>query len=209
MASPSTSLIFPALTRDRDCQIAIRFHWREDRFLHEVGLLSTIGFCPLLQSVDGDAAATAWPPSPPLQNLHEQTVNGRPVLMGLGAAGLTHWSASFESVGDKIICHYAARIQQAPGFVGSTYQLMPSAVSKIREKEMSIGFPDQSWFVKLVAKEGSQTSRLTDQKNSQIAVLPPQYTSTFRQTVQWKFAFQPTVNSSIEEVNAESAGGKH
>ena len=189
MTTIATNLLFPAPSADGGCQIAIQFQWREDRFVQEVGYVVANEFFPVLRSVDGDGVL-AWPPSPPLQNLHEQTVNGRQVLMGLGAAGTTHWSAAFEASNNQIVCHFAARIQNKAEFLGSTFQ-KPSIADQ--HKVM-----DELPLIELVAIDGSKSAVPTNLKNSPIVVLPPPCSSTARQTVQWKFAFRQAVNSSID-----------
>ena len=196
MTNPATNLLFPAASADGGCQIAIRFQWREDRFVHEVGYFVASEFVAVMRSVDGDSAS-AWPLSPPLQNLHEQTVNGKQVLMGLGAAGTTHWSATFEAIDNQIVCHFAARIQNKAEFLGSTFQRLSLAVENKVVDELPL--------IELVAIDGSESAAPTNLKNSPIVVLPLPCSSAARQTVQWKFAFRRTVNSSIAESKSQPA----
>lgn len=65
-----------------------------------------------------------WPPSPPFQQLHvEERPTGRVVLL-IGMAGRTHWSAAVEAAADKksITFDVAARVQTMPTRLGSAYQ---------------------------------------------------------------------------------------
>ena len=199
MTTIATNLLFPAPSADGGCQIAIQFQWREDRFVQEVGYVVASEFFPVMSSVDGDSAS-AWPPSPPLQNLHEQTVNGRQVLMGLGAAGTTHWSATFEASDNQIVCHFAARVQNKAEFLGSTFQR-----HSLAEENKVV---DELPLIELVAIDGSESTAPTNLKNSPIVVLPPPRFSAARQTVQWKFAFRLAVNSSIAEAKSQPAARK-
>lgn len=71
--------------------LCIEFQWKEDRFHHRVLLNSEeVG-----KSVEGDSSS-AWPPSPPLQDLSLEDINGTPAILGVGRAGKGHWSISIQ-----------------------------------------------------------------------------------------------------------------
>jgi hypothetical protein len=80
----------------------------------------------LMQSVEGDSSDT-WPPSGPFQQIVKESVGtGKaPVLLAVGMAGKSHWSGTFEgdAFSEAIAMDFAVRVNQAPGFVGSTYWL--------------------------------------------------------------------------------------
>jgi len=78
---PSISLKVPS------CQLEVRFEWIGDRFQHQVRQ----GDDSLLVSIEGNADQ-AWPDSPPLQQLSHEHLEGRDVVLGVGAAGKSHWS---------------------------------------------------------------------------------------------------------------------
>jgi hypothetical protein len=72
--------------------LTVEFSWREDRFVHEFVLPDG----SRIASIEGDAAES-WPPSPPLQQLSLERIDGCEVILGVGAAGIGHWSISVES----------------------------------------------------------------------------------------------------------------
>ena len=54
---------------------------------------------------------------------------GRPVVLGVGQAGRSHYAASVaphESLPDTLVFELACRIQEPPGWLGSTYRAEPA-----------------------------------------------------------------------------------
>ena len=100
-----------------------------DRQGHRISLVHHGECIPVLESVEG-TAADPWPPSPPLQQIHEQTLAAGPVVWGLGAAGNGHWSASFswqktdESLSSRLCVELALRSSDSINNAGSTYHLL-------------------------------------------------------------------------------------
>ena len=68
--------------------------WKDDRYGHTIGILIDGVLHQVLKSCEG-TSENFWPPSPPLQQVHKQKVDENPVLLALGMAGTSHWSASF------------------------------------------------------------------------------------------------------------------
>ena len=89
--------------------LCLRFGRAGDRF--QLRLL--VGGVTLLEAAAG-VDNEAWPSAPPLQQLHEQVLPTGPVVLGVGSAGTTHWSASFAVRAPGVIwCEYAARVSRA------------------------------------------------------------------------------------------------
>lgn len=67
-----------------------------------------------------------WPASPPVQELHLQTIEGQDVLLGVGRAGKCHWSLSIETAEiDSVAAlrfDFACRCPEPPGWLGSSYR---------------------------------------------------------------------------------------
>ena len=105
-----------------DGRLRIDFQWEVDRFVQVLFFEGKdVG-----TSIEGDAD-DAWPPSPPLQQLSLQEINGTPVILGVGAAGRGHWSVSVELEQDadaqSIRFDLACRSNHQPEFLGSSYRL--------------------------------------------------------------------------------------
>lgn len=105
--------------------IRVLFHWCGDRFSHVI----EAGGRVVAESVEGDSASL-WPPSPPIQQLSLETLDGRPTLLGVGAAGRSHWSVSVQAVPhDRAAVFefdWACRFKSAPDALGTEYRLHDS-----------------------------------------------------------------------------------
>ena len=123
--------------------LRVEFVWRGDRYAHVISVAHDSGKIePLLESLEG-TPADDWPPSPPLQNLHRETLpNGRPALLLVGAAGRSHWSASIEAVPDEpaLAFDVACRHSGAAGWLGSRYRARAAA-----EAALTIETGNSSW----------------------------------------------------------------
>ena len=82
----------------------------------------------LLRSMEG-TPSDDFPPSPPLQQMHLQEINGTPVLLAVGMAGRGHWSASIlmskmkpndaENSGlNSLVFQYAVNLRNNEGWAG-------------------------------------------------------------------------------------------
>lgn len=103
--------------------VTVRFRWLGDRWGHEVlGPRST----PLWRSVEGPGADgdPRWPESPAWVSLSRLGAGEAAPLLAVGQAGRTHFSAAIApdpARPDALRFDVAARIQEGPGWVGSTY----------------------------------------------------------------------------------------
>ena len=100
----------------------LKFNWHVDRYHHCWEFDASE---PSLTSVES-SSADAWPTSPPLQQIHQQSfADGREVVFGVGMAGRGHWSASFTLIPDLKcwIVELACRSSQEPEQLASTYRL--------------------------------------------------------------------------------------
>jgi len=108
----------------------LAFTWQGDRWGHRLTLVAGDGRrLPLLTSDEG-TPQQAWPPSPPLQAFHVQTLaDGRQVALLVGMAGRSHWSASVEPMPAAAGFRFdlACRHPDAPGWIGSTCQFAEAA----------------------------------------------------------------------------------
>lgn len=92
----------------------------------------------LWHSIEGLGDMTAddrWPASPVLVELHSHPTAGKVAVMGLGLAGRSHFSASVApdpEVPGAIRFEIAARINEAPVQLGSTYRSGGPAAAMVR-----------------------------------------------------------------------------
>lgn len=111
--------------------LEISFEQQSDRWSHAWFLVEPGGLRHrILSSVEGDAQ-TAFPPSPPLQQVHQQDLGGGRTVLGVGMAGRSHWSAAFAPVAESenalladLACLRKSLEEGSPDcWLGSTYRL--------------------------------------------------------------------------------------
>ena len=122
---------------------SVEFFWQEDRYMHRI----VVNEQAIASSLFGDGDES-WPPTPPIQQLSCEEINGNQVLFGVGAAGKSHWSLSVEQEthdsGFKLKFHYACRSKEQPDWIGSTYligdriEVQPIAGSKLESSDESL-----------------------------------------------------------------------
>ncbi len=101
--------------------LEISFVRQQDRIAHAVRFHDQS--LPFMQSAEG-SDQDDWPASPALRDLHlESRPDGRQVILLVGMAGTSHWSASFEidSAKATIVADIACRVHQPPSALGSNY----------------------------------------------------------------------------------------
>ena len=101
------------------------FYKQQDRFAHTL-LLEDDDRGTILRwdSVEGSATED-WPPSPPLQQLHQQSAGSGQVLYLVGMAGRSHWSVSCtaDPIQGRLEFDVACRTRMLPEQIGTRYQL--------------------------------------------------------------------------------------
>jgi hypothetical protein len=104
-----------------DGGLHVAFVWQGDRFAHEFVWDNGLR----VPSVEG-SAEQAWPPSPPLQQLSIERIGDADAILGVGAAGQSHWSISVEVTQEHeryaLKFDLACRFKLAPEWLGSTYR---------------------------------------------------------------------------------------
>lgn len=142
--------------------LRVEFRWLGDRFGHVLSAVDSAGQSqPLLESLEG-TPADVWPPSPPLQNLHRETLpDGRTALLLVGAAGRSHWSASIEAArGEaKLLFDIACRHGTASGWLGSRYIARAAGWPTIQSEESQTTWTGGEVAIEPVQKSSSPTSR--------------------------------------------------
>lgn len=104
--------------------VSATFTWMTDRWRHAI----RIDGRDFAESVEdrGDGRESAWPASPPLVELSRLELSHGEAVLGVGLAGRSHFSASVAphpSEPDTLVFEMACRVKDAPGWLGSTYDL--------------------------------------------------------------------------------------
>lgn len=157
----------------------LAFEWAVDRYRH----LWRLGDAELLASSEGHSGS-AWPESPPLQQIHLQSFgDGREVVFGVGMSGRGHWSASFTLVPDLRcwIVELACRSSAKPMNLASTYRLGNGWTSASGGSwELPIG--------EVVARmEPIQPTTTSSREADLLSLQPANIVDTTPSTTQWAF----------------------
>ncbi len=104
--------------------IGVAFEWDGDRWRHRVTHENLL----VAESVEGAGpdGDPRWPASPALQEVSVAEAAGGRALVAVGAAGRSHFSASFTAdttQPDTVFVDVACRIREAAGWLGTTYRL--------------------------------------------------------------------------------------
>jgi hypothetical protein len=113
-----------------------------DRWRHVIAVAGTV----ILESVeDPDACGDPrWPMSPALTEVSLVEAAGRPVILGLGLAGRSHFSVSVAAhpqLPDTLLFEVACRIQEPPGWLGSTYRRPDGSVVRAAAADAGTALP--------------------------------------------------------------------
>ena len=129
-----------------DGRLCVKFSWREDRFAHRILLDGH----EVARSVEGDASQP-WPPSPPLQQLSREQIQGVATILAVGAAGQTHFSLSAsidvrEGETASVRFDWAARCKTGAALIQSIYQITDSIVVDVDQGEIQFSTSkENSW----------------------------------------------------------------
>lgn len=119
-------------------ELRVAFAKLGDRWQHTVHFVREGNDRVAGTSLEG-SPEESWPPSPPLQSISLETIDGRQVALGVGMAGTCHWSLSVEPVADAaaFVFDWACRVDRLPQWLGSTYEVagpirfMPLAIDGV------------------------------------------------------------------------------
>ncbi|HEY1599608.1 MAG TPA: hypothetical protein VGG64_08405 [Pirellulales bacterium] len=177
---------------DVDVGDAMRFHRQRhgDRYSHSIYCKIDAQYCAVLESIEPESARdepAEWPASPPLKDWHDEKRDRATVLMAVGAAGKSHWSASIELCNDGTArFDVAARINAMPAYLGSEYAcLLGSGALDETSIELTPG-------ILLNCDPG--TTRLRFDKADCRLVVEPLITQTdvWPQTIRWRYWIRGT-----------------
>lgn len=164
-------------------ELRLQFPRVGDRYAFQVEVAAE----PLFFGIDG-SDLDAWPASPPLQQLHIQDLPTGPAALAVGAAGTTHWSASFAVRRPGVVwCEYAARVARGwepqRDWLGSRFRIAPGWQSEFKDGRLTLSRKGQH----LELGSLGETSRLETSVSGEFTVRPVQQGSGGKGTVEWKF----------------------
>lgn len=162
--------------------LQVRFVRRADRWTHAIEASGANGLLWRLESIEG-ANDESWPPSPPLQSLQRHAPEGQPpVVLLVGMAGASHWSATVAADGNHILFDVACRLSSQPVWLGSSYRLsdstghaLPLIASQPKIQQLPLVTADAPPG-SIVSDNGRITLRIDDPRSN----LP--------RTVRWQYA---------------------
>jgi hypothetical protein len=167
-----------------NCSLRVSFVWNRDRYSHSIAILHDGQLIPLLESSD-DNNNTAWPASPPLQQLSiEPRADGSQIAFLVGMSGKSHWSASIAPLTDSVGFEFdfAVRIPAAPGFVGSGYRTM--IAPKITDSP-SFELALENWRCEIRPADATQLS--LESLDNGISLRCLETATRFPATLRWKY----------------------
>jgi hypothetical protein len=105
--------------RDDGQGLRVTLSHRRDRFGHCIEAIGGEKAIPLFASLEG-TPEQGWPPHPPLQHA---SIEPGDVILGVGMAGVSHWSVSFEPIAGQaaIEVDVACRVKIKPDELVSSY----------------------------------------------------------------------------------------
>lgn len=150
-----------------DDRLRVVFHWQTDRFAHTVEVFPDDTWIAVLRSIEGTPAED-WPASPPLQQVHREDRGREQVILAVGMAGRSHWSASvtFDPVGPSLDFDLACRVHETPVWLGSRY----SAYEQLQVHPIEGQLQTETQTLQVIA-------------NSTTGILPA--------TARWRFRLNP------------------
>ena len=112
--------------------LEVVFEWAGDRWGHRIEHRGRL----VAESVEGvgPTGDPRWPRSPALQEVSAEETAAGSVLLAVGAAGRSHFSASVAAdpeVPDTVVVEVACRIREPAGWLGTTYRGATGDVAQV------------------------------------------------------------------------------
>ncbi|HTM54286.1 MAG TPA: hypothetical protein VL175_09660 [Pirellulales bacterium] len=167
------------------CRVGVRFFFRADRYAHQIYVANDAAWRAVLESLEG-TPDEAWPSSPPFQSATSEHKPEGPVILLVGMAGKSHWSASveLEPADGQIRFDVACRAMHSPkDALGSCYRGLGAVIAS------EIG-------LKVIGGPGSHVSHaVADEKSVTISCAKSPAAGSGKQTLRWSYAFRAATSS--------------
>lgn len=162
-----------------------------DRLSHRILWMVRGRSASLLAESCEDQQESAWPSSPPYQQIdHCVLADGREGLVGVGMAGTSHWSVAIEARENSLWWDVACRVHRVPEFLGSVYEV----------RDLETWQHDGARVVRLTSvSEGRRLVFRWDQATTEVIwpddgrffeVRPRLDPESFPATIRWKYGLQ-------------------
>jgi hypothetical protein len=107
--------------------VQLRFVWHHDRFAHVIERIEQGHVKQVVWESIESASEQRWPASPPIQQLATHQVEMDRIVLGVGSAGVGHWSISCRAIADAertgIEFDVALRCASEQPDAGSSYRI--------------------------------------------------------------------------------------
>jgi len=180
------------------CGLVVAVRKEKDRFGHSIFVAGPSGLKEVFRSVEGSDQQD-WPPSPPIQDYSIEHREESSLVLAVGMAGKSHWSASFEAKPEskQIIFDIACRTNARPGSPGnpaehatlqSTYLVNDDNLQSVSlEKPTSWKLPDGTSIGCTYANSDEQKSTMASTNES--IIFAPIAGETPSLTTRWIYSF--------------------
>lgn len=185
------------------------FAKQSDRWTHRIEWVSAAKTVLIATSIEGTADCN-WPPSQPLQEISQVELDGRPVLLGLGMAGRSHWSlsCSLEPESSKLAGAFlfdlaCLAIHMPPGWLGSSYQFGPDAtISHLSNNGVMVSVGNDCGI--FVATRNGQPSNgvpgsVFQIADDQLQIRPARISTSPTIATRWAFAIEVAKQPPLRE----------
>ncbi|MFM7741209.1 MAG: hypothetical protein ACKO9H_17570, partial [Planctomycetota bacterium] len=120
---------------------------------------------------------------------HEQVLPTGPVVLGVGSAGTTHWSASFAAKEPGVVwCEYAARVSRtwAPEseWLGTSFRIGEGWDLSLGQNELTLTRQSRKVLLQTLGPE----SQLTANRAGSFELAPAKDFIQRSNTIQWRLA---------------------
>jgi hypothetical protein len=167
-------------------RLGVRFFFCQDRYAQRIYVPHDAGWRAVLESLEG-TPHDAWPSSPPFQSATLEHKPEGPVILLVGMAGKSHWSASVEldASAEAVRFDVACRAMTPPrDALGSRYR----ALGDLSVNELRLDF---------IAGPASHCEPAPpEEKRIAIACAIPPAATGGKQTVRWSYSLRAAGASS-------------
>jgi len=186
------------LTGSRDGRrLRIDFERKIDRYQQALWLIAGEREVCVVTTVEG-TGQQAWPPSPPLQQLHEhQTPAGNLAVLGVGMAGTSHWSLAMEAGADQpsLCCDVACCVKEVPDDLAVTWELGEN-VAVNTDSELLVELSTPLGRVRISVGEEDEFAaaiyvvKRLEHPDGQICLSPMKTIGARPKTIRWRYRIE-------------------
>ena len=184
-------------------RLGVQFKWLDGQYGHSVSV-DRRGSCTLLlESLEG-GDDNDWPPSPPIQEISDCTIesdaNRGEALLFVGAAGHSHWAMTL-TIRDhwidpvartqpEIVFDVACRVSELPAWLGTSYRVLCGQVA-VSEKLQQARVPADAPACLIIGENANvKLETATGAYPIVRCEAPAASTTSLPDTVRWRYAMR-------------------